>query len=76
MKKITALAILAIPSLASAHADYVAHVHVGFFNGIQELATSLSQPVVAIPLAVFFVVYGVCKFSAKRKKLGVKSVSA
>jgi hypothetical protein len=67
MKKITAVAILATPSLASAHTDYVAHVHVGFFSEIQELATSLSLPVVAIPLAVFFMVYGIRKFSAKRK---------
>jgi|TARA_B110000977_G_C10925785_1_gene435022 hypothetical protein len=67
MKRITAVAILATPSLASAHTDYVAHVHVGFLSEIQELATNISLPVVAIPLAVFFMVYGIRKFSAKRK---------
>jgi hypothetical protein len=76
MKRITAVAILATPSLASAHTDYVAHVHVGFLSEIQELATNISLPVVAIPLAVFFMVYGIRKFFAKRKKLGEESVIA
>ena len=67
MKRITAVAILATPSLASAHTDYVAHVHVGFLSEMQELATNISLPVVARPLAVFFMVYGIRKFSAKRK---------
>jgi hypothetical protein len=76
MNKITAVAILATPSLASAHTDYVAHVHVGFLSEFQELATNISLPVVAIPLAVIFMVYGISKFSGKRKKLGEKSVIA
>jgi hypothetical protein len=76
MKKITALALFASSSLASAHTDYVVHVHVGFFSEIQELATSLSLPVVAIPLAVLFMVYGICKFSAKRKTLSENSIGA
>jgi hypothetical protein len=67
MNKITAVAILATPRLASAHTDYVAHVHVGFLSEFQELATNISLPVVAIPLAGFFMVYGIRKFSAKRK---------
>jgi hypothetical protein len=76
MNKITAVAILATPSLASAHTDYVAHVHVGFLSEFQELATNISLPVVAIPVAVIFMVYGICKFSAKRKTLSENSIGA
>ncbi|MFT6046841.1 MAG: hypothetical protein ACI9WC_002552 [Arenicella sp.] len=62
MKKITALALFASPSLASAHTDYVAHMHIGVVSEIQALAASLGAPAAAIVLA-----YSMCKFFAKRK---------